>query len=111
MMDRESLISEVEFTGTAGLSGPISTARYAWQSVHLPTTGFVAGDATFEVYNEADGAFVAVIDDTGAAVAAIAVTAGQVLPVPLAVNYSRAYRLNMSTTQTAGVTCKIVNKT
>lgn len=103
-MDRESKVTSHKFTGTGGESEPISTARYAWQSVHFPASGFVDGNCTFEVYNEASEGFVALGD-------AVAVVGGQVLPVPLEVNHARLYRLNMSTPQSAGLVFKVVNKT
>ncbi len=110
-LDRESRQETFAFTGTGGESAAISTARYAWQSIHLPKNGFSAGNLTYEIFNDASGEFVPAKDNTGVAIAAVPVTAGDVIPVNSFVNYARLYRIKISSAQTAGVEFVVINKT
>ena len=108
-MDRESVVKQHTFE--AGVNSPaISTAKYAWQSLHLPTA-FVGGTIQFQMRNETDGSFVNAIDAVGAAIAPIAVVAGQVLPVDPYINHARIWRFVCSAAQPAGLVIATVNKT
>jgi hypothetical protein len=110
-MDRESQTRKyVWSTGNSGESEPISTARAAWQSIHFPNTGFVDSTLTYEQYNEADGTWVAAVDEAGNAIATVSVTGGMVLPVNVSVNHGKVYRIKMSSAQPANLEFAVVHK-
>ena len=107
--DRESVTKNHVFA--AGVNSPaVSTARYAWQSIHFPST-FVNSTITFQFQNETDGSWVNAIDFEGAAIAGIAIVAGQVLPVNQYVNHAKVWRFVCSAAQPAGLEFSTVNKT
>lgn len=117
-MDRESRVSTVLWK-TATESETISSARYAWQSIHFPAT-FVAGSITYEIMNEADTdrdvlppteVYSIARDDQGAALPAVAVGPGDVVPVPQWVNFCRGFRIVVSSGQIVESSFSVVNKT
>ena len=110
-LDRESVSTVVRFvTGSESDSEVVSTARYAWQSIHFPSS-LNSATMTYEVFNEASDTWVAAVDFTGVAVPTVAVVADMVLPVDQHVNYSKRWRISLDVAQTAGTEVTIVNKT
>ena len=107
--DRESVTKKHMFD--AGVNSPaVSTARYAWQSIHFPSN-FVDCTITFQFLNETDGSWVDAIDFEGVAIGGVSVVAGQALPVNQYLNHAKVWRFVCSAAQPAGLEFSTVNKT
>lgn len=110
-MDRESKAVKITFPeGNSGESDGISTARYAWQSLHFPAE-LAAGTLSYEVFNVQTESYVAAVDGEGSPIAAVPVAAGGVVPVNINVNYGRVWRVKMSGAQPDNLEFTVINKT
>lgn len=110
-MDRESVFWKDEFpAGNAGESSGITHARYAWMMISLPKT-FVAGDITFEIWNELTEEWTAAVDETGSPVPAVAATPGMCFPLPSFVSYCKIFRMKAAGAQPDNLEFGVTGKT